>query len=94
MSALDEILPVLRCPLTGQTMRVATARELSAVNRRIVGREDLKAEGGEPVTDELDGALVTEDGNWFYPIESGFAILLRDSALHLPASEHPANQIP
>jgi uncharacterized protein YbaR (Trm112 family) len=65
MTIDDELLAVLRCPESGQELRVATPDELAALAL-------------EPPP---DGALVREDGRVFYPVEDGFPILLLDRAI-------------
>ncbi len=65
------LLALLRCPITRQPLRRATAAEVAALN---AGR-------AEP----LAGALVRADGTAFYPIRDSFPVLLPEAAEAWPA---------
>lgn len=57
-----ELISLLRCPLTRQTLRLASAEECAAA---------------DPA---LEGALIREDGQIFYPIAQGIPLLVPDEA--------------
>lgn len=78
--ALDPaFLEILRCPLSGQSFREATAAEIQQLNADLAsgarGRKD-GAETGEPITE----ALVTEDGATYYAVREGIPVLLPGEA--------------
>lgn len=61
----DEVLALLVCPETRQSLHLASAEELA------MWRSDTP----------FDGALVTEDGSRAYPVREGFPILVAAEAL-------------
>lgn len=61
----DEVLALLVCPETGQSLRLAGAAELAAW------------QSGTP----FEGALVTEDGSKAYPVREGFPVVVMEEAL-------------
>ena len=77
-----EILTLLCCPETGQTLAVASPEQVSRI-------EALRTEGalrdrtGRLVTEKLDAGLVRSDGQWLYPVRDGIPVLLLDEALPL-----------
>lgn len=70
-----ELLEILACPETHQTLREATADELAALNQRIQSGE-AKTAAGEAVTIAVEGGLVREDGTILYPIRDRIPVLL------------------
>ena len=75
----DALLKILVCPESKQPVALASEAVLSRTNERIRARA-LKNRAGAAVTDEIDGALVREDGRLAYPIRDGIPILLIDEA--------------
>ncbi len=81
---IDEtMLPLIRCPASHQTLRLATADELARLNASIANSL-LKTVGGETAGEPLEGALIREDGTVVYPIVDGIARLIADDGLKLP----------
>ena len=77
-----ELLQILRCPETRQTLTLADAVIVQTVNGTIaVG--GCKNRGGQPVTEAIAGGLVRADGKFLYPIRNRIPILLIDEALPL-----------
>ena len=67
--ALDtELIALLRCPVTMQPVRLATAEELRELNARM---------GDAP----LESALVREDRLAFFPVKNGIPIMLPDAII-------------
>jgi uncharacterized protein YbaR (Trm112 family) len=73
----ETLLKILRCPESGQDLRMATPDELAAINA-----------GREP---PMEAALVREDGRKAYPIRGGFPILLIDEAADCALQAEPAD---
>jgi uncharacterized protein YbaR (Trm112 family) len=74
-----ELLAILRCPETHQTLANASREIVAALNQQIsVGT--AKNRGGEKVTEAINGGLLREDKKILYPIRNGLPILLIDAA--------------
>ncbi|MCC6408422.1 MAG: hypothetical protein IT453_14760 [Planctomycetes bacterium] len=77
-----ELLEVLACPESHQSLREASASELAAWNAKIAAG-GVKNLAGKPVTEKLEGALVREDSKRCYPIKDGIPVLLVDEGVAL-----------
>lgn len=67
----SDLLTLLRCPITGQTLTQADAEALKRLN--------ADREKGSEIKD----ALIRADGKAAFPIEDGIPLLLRESILQL-----------
>jgi uncharacterized protein YbaR (Trm112 family) len=77
-----ELLEILVCPETKQTLSVAGTDTLTRVNQAIVeGR--LVNQGGDRVKDRIEEGLVREDGRVLYPVRDGIPVMLLDEAVRL-----------
>lgn len=79
-----ELLEILACPETHQSLAEASAKALEAVNARI-SAGDCKNVGGAAVERTLEAGLVREDGLIVYPIRDGIPVLLIDEGIRLQA---------
>lgn len=77
-----ELLSILRCPETRQTLAVAEAAVVERLNAQ-VGAGTLRNAAGQPVTAKLDGGLVRADGQALYPVRNNVPVLLVDEAIAL-----------
>ena len=77
-----ELLVMLACPETHQSVQPASAEVLAALNARIDAGE-LQNRGGDKVDEVISAGLVREDGRFFYPVRDGIPILLKDEAIAL-----------
>lgn len=77
-----ELLEILVCPETRQSLRPAEPALLARVNRA-VERRALYTRGGDRVESPLDDALVRADGEVLYPVRDEIPIMLLDEAIVL-----------
>lgn len=75
-----DLLEILRCPESRQTLAPADAATLAACNARIAGG-DLRKVGGELVTSPLPGGLLRADGRRLYPVRDEIPILLVEEGI-------------
>lgn len=81
-----ELLEILACPQTHQSLAMADAPLLEVLNGAIAAGK-LRNVGGKPVTDKLSEALVREDRQIAYPIRDGIPVLLVDEGLPVSSSK-------
>lgn len=84
MSIDSKLLEILRCPVTKLPLSILSKEQLDAINHSISSGEVHYADG-KSVDSELDGGLITDNGNWIYRIDSGIPIMLQ--AQSIAASE-------
>jgi uncharacterized protein YbaR (Trm112 family) len=84
-----ELLAVLRCPETRQTLHLAEEAQLRELNAR-VAQGTLHNQAGRAVTRPLDAGLVRADAAICYPIFQGLPILLVEEGIALPPAPAPA----
>jgi uncharacterized protein YbaR (Trm112 family) len=75
-----ELLALLACPQTGQSLSIADAAVLGAVNGKIAAG-GVKNVGGADVTEQLTEALAREDGQVIYPVRDDIPMLLIDEGI-------------
>ena len=77
-----ELLEILVCPETKQTLKVAGTDVLNRVNQAMeVG--GLVNQGGDRVKDRIEEGLVREDGCVLYPVRDDIPVMLLDEAIRL-----------
>lgn len=64
---LEELIALLRCPVSGETLELLPAEEAEAIRVR--------------TGDSADAYLAVPDGAWLYPVRNGIPVLLPDAAL-------------
>lgn len=68
MSVIDEkILSLLRCPNSGETLKIADADLIAALNQSILDGNVSNA-SGEAVSEVIDGGLINQSGTWMAPL--------------------------
>ena len=77
-----ELLQILACPETHQSLVVADAELLARVNARVAAGE-CKNVGGALVSEPLESGLVREDARVVYPIRDTIPVLLVDEGIPL-----------
>ena len=79
----QNLLDILVCPETKQSLRVADAGVLEKLNESITAGS-VTNRGGEAVTVEVSEALIREDGDVLYPVRDDIPIMLIDESIPLP----------
>jgi len=80
------LLNVLRCPLTGQSLRLSIDEEINVPRTGAVGVKQLGGNAADESREVLSGWLTTDDGQHRYPIVRGVPRMLVDKNLKEPAS--------
>ena len=70
---------LLRCPISGQTLKAAPEDIMRALQERQRAGA-LRTLGGE-VAEPFEDGLLTADGAWLYPIRSGIPLMLAGEAI-------------
>ena len=79
----QNLLDILVCPETKQSLQVADAGVLEKLNASITAGS-VTNRGGEAVTVEVSEALIREDGDVLYPVRDDIPIMLIDESIPLP----------
>ncbi|MBX2939634.1 MAG: class I SAM-dependent methyltransferase [Ferruginibacter sp.] len=87
-----EWIEILKCPYTGQDVRLMNAGEIAEVNK-LIGLNELWQADGKPMTTTVEQALVTPDNQFVYPIIGGIVLLLKDLALVRSSSNIPGGTL-
>ncbi|MEM6981073.1 MAG: Trm112 family protein [Planctomycetota bacterium] len=85
-----DILPILRCPASGEQLILAEPSLVEEVNAAI-GRGDVRDTLDQAVNEPIDGGLMIADGSRIYPIRNGIPTLIIEDALCWPASKSNPN---
>ena len=82
----EDLLKILVCPESKQPLREADRTILELVNAHI-GSGSLRNRDGQPVTEPLQEALVTQDGAVLYPVRDGIPVMLVGESISLEADQ-------
>ena len=77
---MQDLLEILRCPETHQTLAVAGPEVIERLNQRIESGE-LKTRGGKVLAEKIEGGLIRQDGKFLYPIRGKIPVMLIDEAI-------------
>ena len=77
-----ELLKLLRCPETHQTLAPAAGAVIERLNQRQAAG-GLQNRAGKRVAEKLQAGLVREDGKYFYPVRQEIPVLLMDESILL-----------
>ena len=84
VSVDPELLKIVCCPETHQTIALAEPSLIEKLNQQIAAGQ-LQNRGGQPVKEKIDGGLVREDKKFLYPIRANIPVMLIDEAIPLTA---------
>ena len=77
-----DLLAILCCPETKQTVTLADDQLIQKVNGAIE-RGTLKNKAQKPVTEKLDGGLIRSDNKILYPVREDIPVMLIDEGIPL-----------
>jgi ubiquinone/menaquinone biosynthesis C-methylase UbiE/uncharacterized protein YbaR (Trm112 family) len=75
-----EWIAILKCPISGQALRLLEAAEIEHINTKAAGNGLWQADG-KPMTQKIEKGLITVDGAYIYPIIKEIVLLLKDLAV-------------
>ncbi|MDJ0785789.1 MAG: Trm112 family protein [Myxococcota bacterium] len=78
----EDLIEILVCPETRQPVALATAEQLEPINAKIRDGS-LRNRGGQPVSTEIQEALIREDGKILYVIDDGIPVMLVEDSIEL-----------
>ena len=76
------LLAILRCPVTHKELALAKSKILKEVNAAISNGK-LSNRDGRVLDEELDEALLTDDGKVLYPVADGIPVLLESESINM-----------
>lgn len=77
-----DLLKILACPETKQSLRLADEATLAKINHA-VSSGSLYNKGRQKVEKALEAALVREDGKCCYPVREDIPVMLIEEAIEL-----------
>jgi len=75
-----DLLDILCCPETHQTLAVAEPALIEQLNQKIAAGQ-LRDRAGQSVHEKLDSGLVREDRKFLYPVRQDIPVMLIDDAI-------------
>jgi uncharacterized protein YbaR (Trm112 family) len=82
MPVSPELLEILVCPETRQSVSSAGTDTISAVNDKIKAGS-LRNRGGEAVPNPIEEGLVREDGKILYVVDDSIPVMLIEESIEL-----------
>jgi uncharacterized protein YbaR (Trm112 family) len=77
-----ETIAMLRCPVTGQPLRLADEAFVAKINTAIAS-EQIQDQLGRLVKQPISEGLVRQDGKVMYPVRDSIPIMLADEGIVL-----------
>ena len=78
----NELLEILACPESRQTVALASAEVLEALNSEIAASR-LRNRGGDVVEKQIEEGLLREDRKILYIVDDSIPIMLIDQSIEL-----------
>lgn len=75
-----KLLDILVCPVTRQSLALADAATVAALNAAIAEGRALRTDGSMQ-TESVHAALLTHDGKRAYRVDDGIPVLLAEEAI-------------
>lgn len=82
MPVAAELLEILVCPETKQTVSPASDEIRARINEKIESGQ-LRNRGGDPVTEPVQEGLVREDGRILYVVDDGIPVMLIEESIEI-----------
>ena len=83
----EEVLALLRCPVTKQSLTVAAPELVARLEAlRVAGTLRDRAGNAYPGPGPIESGLVTADGAIFYPIRDGIPVMIAGEAFEVPGT--------
>lgn len=82
MSFDKDLLDIICCPVTRLPMQAMSAGVLAKLNG-LIQEQKIRNRDDDVVTEELQEALVTDDGKIAYPVVDGIPVLLEERGISL-----------
>jgi len=76
------LLTILQCPISKKGLNILKKDQLAKINSAIEGGA-LMNHGGILVVEQLDAALITDDGKRIYPVIDDIPVLLEEESISL-----------
>lgn len=76
------LLTILQCPISKKGLNILKKDQLAKINSAIEGGA-LMNYGGILVVEQLDAALITDDGKRIYPVIDDIPVLLEEESISL-----------
>ncbi len=81
----EEVLALLRCPVTRQSLTVAGPEVIARLEAlRVAGTLRDRAGNSFPGPGPISSGLVTSGGTIFYPIRDGIPVMIAGEAVDIP----------
>jgi len=77
-----QLLEILCCPETHQTVALADAATIQRVNDRIAAGQ-LQNRAGKKLEQKVEEGLMRQDGKVLYPVRNGIPVMLIDEGIPL-----------
>ncbi|MFT5299251.1 MAG: hypothetical protein ACI87E_000192 [Mariniblastus sp.] len=78
----QDLIEMLRCPVTQSPLMQASAEIISNINTKIDAGSVVN-QIGQTVTEPLESGFVNESGSLLLPVRGGIVILVSDQAISL-----------
>lgn len=77
-----DLLEILICPESKQSLQLAPPELLARINARIASGQQ-RTRGGEPTTKPVTEGLLREDGKVLYVIDDGIPVMLVEESIEV-----------